>query len=407
MHQTDRLYDRNFLIAFLSQTCFVCANTLMAHYARWIEFLGGDLRQVGLVMGGGDAWTTTSALDGAVDQPDGGPRHVAAGLHGVCCSVGSQPLLERRGSDDLRGPIGPSPRHAIVFASGLTYVSQTSPDHRRTEAIGVFGIGGFLGMLLGPLMGDLFLADRERANFVALFLVAAAANVLPAMGVFLLRDSDRQGRGSSVRLKEFVRVVRRHWPGLILLVDFAFGVCMTAPFIFVASFIDHASLHLKHVSVIGLFFFCYAGLGIVVRLWSRRLPDRIGARRVLLVGMCFMSLGMLSFGWVTADRVWLIMVPAFLAGIGHSLMFHTMTSLTLENFPSEVRGTGSALALMMLDLGTIAGAPVLGLIGERYGYAALFATIGLLCLSVGVAYAASRIRLAAAKLAANVEPVDT
>ena len=408
MHQTDRLYDRNFLIAFLSQTCFVCANTLMAHYARWIEFLGGDLRQVGLVMGGSATlglllrpWMAQwiNRMGARVMWLLGYTVFAAASVANLFLSdVGVMIYVARSGL--LLGA-------AIVFASGLTYVSQTSPDHRRTEAIGVFGIGGFLGMLLGPLMGDLFLADRERANFVALFLVAAAANVLPAMGVFLLRDSDRQGRGSSVRLKEFVRVVRRHWPGLILLVDFAFGVCMTAPFIFVASFIDHASLHLKHVSVIGLFFFCYAGLGIVVRLWSRRLPDRIGARRVLLVGMCFMSLGMLSFGWVTADRVWLIMVPAFLAGIGHSLMFHTMTSLTLENFPSEVRGTGSALALMMLDLGTIAGAPALGLIGERYGYAALFATIGLLCLSVGVAYAASRIRLAAAKLAANVEPVDT
>ena len=43
---------------------------------------------------------------------------------------------------------------AIVFTSGLTYISQTAPDHRRTEAIGIFGIGGFLGMLLGPLLGE-------------------------------------------------------------------------------------------------------------------------------------------------------------------------------------------------------------------------------------------------------------
>jgi MFS family permease len=154
-------------------------------------------------------------------------------------------------------------------------------------------------------------------------------------------------------------------------------------------------LRIQNASVIGLFFLGYAGLGIVVRLWSRRLPDRIGSGRVLLVGMCFMSLGMLSFGWVTAERAWLIMVPALLAGIGHSLMFHTMTSLTLEKFPSEVRGTGSALALMMLDLGTIAGAPVLGLIGERYGYATLFGTIGTLCFATAIAYAASRLRIAA------------
>ncbi len=243
---------------------------------------------------------------------------------------------------------------AIVFASGLTYISQTTPEHRRTEAIGVFGVGGFLGMLVGPFMGDLFLFDRERANFAVLFIVAAAASLLPAIGLSFLRPTDSERTRSSVRLSDFLSVTWRHWPGIILLVDLAFGICMSGPFIFVASFIDKAALRIDGVSVIGLFFMCYAGLGIVVRLSSRRLPDRIGAKRVLFVGMLFMSVGMFCFGLVDARHSWMIIVPAVLAGTGHGLMFHTMTSLTLEPFPRNVRGTGSALALMMLDLGTIA-----------------------------------------------------
>ena len=51
--ESDRLYDRNFWLAFISQSCFVSANTLMAHYSRWIEYLGGSLSQVGLIMGAG------------------------------------------------------------------------------------------------------------------------------------------------------------------------------------------------------------------------------------------------------------------------------------------------------------------------------------------------------------------
>lgn len=50
---TSRLYDRNFAFAVASQTCFVIANTLMAHSARWIVFLGGSVRQVGFIMGVG------------------------------------------------------------------------------------------------------------------------------------------------------------------------------------------------------------------------------------------------------------------------------------------------------------------------------------------------------------------
>jgi MFS family permease len=178
---------------------------------------------------------------------------------------------------------------------------------------------------------------------------------------------------------------------MILLVDFTFGICMSGPFIFVASFIDQASLRIEGVSVIGLFFLCYAGLGIFARLSLRRLPDRVGARKVLLVGMLFMSLGMFSFALVDAQRSWMIVVPGLLTGMGHSLMFHTMTSLTLEPFPYKVRGTGSALALMMLDAGTIAGAPVLGWLGERNGFPHLFGAIGVFCLFSALAYATVRV----------------
>ena len=36
-----------------SQVCFVVANTILAHYARWIEHLGGNLTDVGYINGAG------------------------------------------------------------------------------------------------------------------------------------------------------------------------------------------------------------------------------------------------------------------------------------------------------------------------------------------------------------------
>jgi MFS family permease len=391
----DRLYDRNFLLAMASQTCFVIANTLMAHYARWIEFLGGDLRQVGSIMGLGAflGLLLRPWLAQWINRLGARTMWVVGYAVFAASSIANLMLIE----------IGPMiyilrsslfVGTAIVFTSGLTYISQTAPDHRRVEAIGIFGIGGFLGMLIGPFLGDLFLYQRQWNNFAMLFVVAALANILPAIGLFFLRPTDSEGTNSSLRLREFVKVARRHWPGMILLVDLTFGVCMSGPFIFVASFVDGASLRTGGVSVIGLFFLCYAGMGISVRLSSRRLPDRIGPRKVLLVGMLFMAAGMLCFALVSAQHSWMIVIPALLGGVGHGLMFHTMTSLTLEAFPKEVRGTGSALALMMLDAGTLIGAPVLGLIGECFGFAALFGSIGALCLVTAAAYGATSRRVA-------------
>lgn len=385
--QSARLYDRNFWLAFVSQTCFVCANTLMAHYARWIEFLGGNLRQVGMIMG-------ISVMLGLVLRPwmaqwinRLGARVMWAGGYALFSLASLTNLfLDGIGPEIYIVRSGLVMGAAIVFASGLTYISQTTPEERRTEAIGIFGIGGFLGMLLGPLLGDIFLSERLRENFSMLFIVAAAANLLPFLFLYFLRPTVNEGSKTSLKLSDFVSIVRQHWPGSILLVDFAFGVCMTAPFVFVASFIDREGLHLGGMSVLGVFFSCYAGLAIVVRFTSRRLPDRIGPGKVLLLGVAFMACGMFSFALVHADNSLLIVVPALLAGTGHSLMFHTMTSLTLEPFPVPVRGTGSALALMMLDFGTFLGSPVLGVIGDRFGFSVLFCSIGLFCLASGVVF---------------------
>lgn len=389
-----RLYDRNFVLALTSQTCFVIANTLMTHYARWVEFLGGNLRQVGWVMGIG-------AASGLIFRPWLAQLINRLGAK-QCWGIGYFVFAFSSIANLLIVDIGPAIYlaraanvlgAAIVFASGLTYISQIAPESRRTEAIGILGVGGFLGMLIGPFLGDYLLgdavdvADRSRASFLNLFVVAGVANAIPALLLLTLRPSAARGERKSLHLKDFFATTRKHWPGTILVVDFAFGVCMAGPFVFAASYIDDAPLELNGVSELGFFFWCYASVGIATRLTLRRLPDLVGPRPVLLVGTVIMALGMFAYCFVSSSTPWLLAVPAVITGIGHGLMFHTMTSLTIQPFPLEVRGTGSALALMMLDLGMFLGSPILGLIGDLYGYSALFCSIAVTTLAAAAIYA--------------------
>ena len=161
---------------------------------------------------------------------------------------------------------------------------------------------------------------------------------------------------------------------------------MTVPFAFLASYVDQLKLQIPGLSVVGLYFGCYAGWGLTVRVGLRRLPDRIGRRKVLIVGMLTMAAGMFCFAFVSAAHPWRLAIPALLCGTGHALIFHTMASLALESFPQEVRGSGSSLSLIMLDIGMIAGAPILGRIADGYGFDWMYASIGLVCLSVALIY---------------------
>jgi MFS family permease len=390
---SERLYTRQFVLIWLGNVCFVLANTMTAHYARWIGFLGGDVDQTGRIMGIG-------AIVSLVLRPwmgqwinRLGPRAVwgagllvfELGIVGNFFLTGLGPAIYL-----LRGLLAVGA--AFVFASSLAYISQSAPAHRRTEAIGILGAAGFMGMIFGPYLADSILAGdvRSQSQFFQLFTIAFAVILAPALSLLVIPKLERTRRGPAkgVRLVDFFRTAAAYWPGTIIAVVLAFGLCMTVPFVFLASFVDAIAPHTAFKGV-GVFFIGYAGWGLFLRVSTSHLPDRIGRRRVLLLGTLFMAAQMFAFLLVTPDNLWTLLIPALLGGTGHALMFHTMMSLMLESFPDEVRGTGSALSLMTLDAGMICGAPILGWIAKFHGYVPVFVTIATCCLVSAITYAAS------------------
>ena len=394
---SSTLYGRAFICAFLSQVGFVLSNTMMTHYARWIVFLGGDDSDVGWVMGGG-------AVFGLLARPWIGQWIDRSGARQMWLSgylifaIGtllnlwiSEPgaLLYLSRAINVLGS-------AFVFSSSLAYITQLAPIARRTEAIGVLGCAGFLGIIIGPFCGQLLLhGDRTRDDFAGLFLIAAAALVIPVFLLLLLPESGVPRPRQRVQLMEFVRCSCRNWPGAIGLVQCVFGLCMAVPFIFMTRFVDEiGSVHpgAFRETAVSWFFVCYAGWGLIVRLASRRLPDQLGRRKVLLAGSLAMACGMAIFSLEDAGDPWpALVLSALVCGTGHALMFHTGTALFLEPFPEEKRGVGAALSLMVMDTGMIAGAPLLGIIAEEAGYRYVFLTVsGACCLSLAV-YAVSSV----------------
>ena len=100
--KSNRLYDRNFALAISSQTCFVIANTLMAHYARWIDALGGNVRQVGWIMGAGAVLGLVLGLAGGLGLPGFAaqlkpwlPHLVALFLYLTALRIGARAALGR------------------------------------------------------------------------------------------------------------------------------------------------------------------------------------------------------------------------------------------------------------------------------------------------------------------------
>ena len=384
------LYTRRFLLAQIAQMLFVVASTLLGHYARWIEHLGGSPTTVGWIMGGG-------AVTGLLLRPWLGQWIAAVGCRRAWLFGAAIFGIGISGNFALADQYWPVlllrtlivVGSALVAVASLTFVMRHAAPERRSEAIGALGAGGFLGMLIGPLVGDLLLGDgqREHWQFHLLFGVAVAFGAVSTLLVWFLPDEPDETARGQVRLSAFVSTVKERWPGPIMLVNAAFGMGLAVPFAFLPSFIDERQITVSGISPIGFFFGAYAGLGLIARFTGARFQDRLGRERVLFAGIGCMGIGLLSFPFVTADRGWLLILPALVCGMGHALVFPAMTSLNLETFDDRTRGTGSTLSLMTSDLGYIVGTPFLGWLAAGVGYDAMHLATAAIVLSAGGVYA--------------------
>ncbi|MBT5885098.1 MAG: MFS transporter [Planctomycetaceae bacterium] len=377
-----KLYDRSFALAFICNLLFVPANTLLVHYAQWIDYLRKDEPNLALIDLG---YITSSGLIisflarpwlGQMVNRFGSKNMWMVGY--VFFLVG---FLSNLFITDVnaflyisRGIICLGV--ACVFTSSITYITVTTPADRRTEAIGVLGISGFFGFVIGPLLGDCILGTQPTAEDFRLFFWTGSGSILTSMAILLFMPATSGNRvKGTLSLRRFLTTVKKYWPGSIIYVNAAFGLCMTVPLHLLKKFILDKELTAPVFGTVGfitIFYIIYAGWGITIRLLVKSAPDRIGRRKVLLVGIVAMVVGYIGFCFITENRLWALIIPAFCCGTGHGLTYHCMTSLTLESFPAKHRGTGTALAMMAFDCSAVVGMPIIAWIIVVAGYNAMF-----------------------------------
>ena len=377
-----KLYDRSFALAFICNLLFVPANTLLVHYAQWIDYLRKDEPDLALIDLG---YITSSGLIisflarpwlGQMVNRFGSKNMWMVGY--VFFLVG---FLSNLFITDVnaflyisRGIICLGV--ACVFTSSITYITVTTPADRRTEAIGVLGISGFFGFVIGPLLGDCILGTQPTAEDFRLFFWTGSGSILTSMAILLFMPATSGNRvKGTLSLRRFLTTVKKYWPGSIIYVNAAFGLCMTVPLHLLKKFILDKELTAPVFGTVGfitIFYIIYAGWGITIRLLVKSAPDRIGRRKVLLVGIVAMVVGYIGFCFITENRLWALIIPAFCCGTGHGLTYHCMTSLTLESFPAKHRGTGTALAMMAFDCSAVVGMPIIAWIIVVAGYNAMF-----------------------------------
>ena len=246
-----------------------------------------------------------------------------------------------------------------------------SPEAIRGRSMGVFSVGGNLGMALG-------------AGFMMLLMTAAGGLhntiwfVLPGSitAVLLWRNLDNVSPASFRRAGEAKTTIRRaiNWNMLILLLTFIFfrstlhaGLSTYIPLYYV-NYLNGSPVHAGYMLSL------FLGGGVFGTFLGATLSDKLG-RKTIIAGSMVVVLPMVAALPFTSGLI----TMALLTCIGFVLISSFATTLVLaQEMMPGYEGMASGLTIgFTIGLGGL-GVTILGYIADLYGIPTIFSVLAVL-----------------------------
>jgi len=254
---------------------------------------------------------------------------------------------------------------ALCFTAAFTYMADIIPETRLNEGIGMFGVTGLTGMAVGPAIAEILI---QQEGFVPFFL---AASGMGAMGFLLhLRIPESHFEHSSLSSSSFFSVLLQTRTLKVALLAFLFGYALAASGGFVSPFAKE-----KNVAFISIYYLSYSGMAVLTRFVGGRLADRLGELRIIPYAMLLTGAGLLLLCFLGGETI--LVISGLLSGLGHGFLFPCLTAVAVRDEPIAIRGKVTGAFTGSMDGGAFFGSILLGYIGERAGFPALFLTAGL------------------------------
>ncbi|HSV06070.1 MAG TPA: MFS transporter [Candidatus Binatus sp.] len=379
MRDTRALYTPTFWLACAIHFTGGMSFGMFLLFPLFIDSLGGDEIRIGLVLGTGIAASVVlrPTVGALLDRL--GRRQVL--LWSGAINAATLPLFLLVGSTG-RTLFLLSAVHFIVggalFAAYFTYAADLVPPARRIEGIAIFGVAGMATNGLGPTLGEMLIA---RGGYPVFFLVAAGfASVSFGLTALIPRTPTRAreryvdavGVSASV-WRDMFRTALHGGVGRILVATALFGAGVGAAFYFIAPFTR--DLGVAHASP---FFAAYASTTIALRIFGRRLPDRLGPGRITVPAFGVFALGLAALCLLPLRGV--LVLAGIACGAGHGSLFPVLNALAVGRTPAHLQGTVVSLYTAALDLGETVGMPIGGAIAWAVGYRVMFACMALASL---------------------------
>jgi ACDE family multidrug resistance protein len=264
----------------------------------------------------------------------------------------------------------------MFFVSSLGLMIRISPDDARGRVAGMFSTAFLVGSVAGPLLGSLTAGLGLSAPFI---IYGVALLIAAAVVFFSLRNSPLGSPAADAEPSVKLRTALRQKAYRAALVsNFAtgwsvFGLRMALVPLFVAETLGHGP------GMVGLALATFAVGNVSAVIPSGYLSDRVGRRRLLIIGLSVAGVATAIVG--AASSVPLFMAGAYVAGAASGTFSSPQQAAVADIIGSKSRaGTALATFQMMSDLGSIVGSFSVGQLAQHLSYQWAFGVSGAILL---------------------------
>jgi MFS family permease len=252
---------------------------------------------------------------------------------------------------------------AFFFVAVIAAVSDLAPPERRGEAINIGSLAVYLGLAIGPFVGETILA---LGGFNVVWLVAAGmAGIATALTLLVpetapgaLRQratGERPPRTPLIHPAGFL-------PGFLIMTG-TWG--MAAYFAFLPLYTTQLG-----IGGAGPALALYALIVVTLRIVFAKLPDQIGASRLSAVALVGSALGLGVLGIVASPTGVYLGTAIFATGI--AFLFPALLALAVARVDENERGTVVGTTTAFVDLSFGLSPAILGLAVGAIGFGGIF-----------------------------------
>ena len=258
---------------------------------------------------------------------------------------------------------------AAFFVASLAALADLAPASRMGEAVSYNSLGLYLGLALGPPLGEVVV---ESLGFTAAWYGAAGLALVAATVVCAIGET-RVAMPAETAGKGLV-----HWPAVPPALGFFASV------VAMGGFLAFGSLQADEVglSSASLPLLVYGSVVVAGRVCFAKVPDRLPSLPLGAAALVAIAAGLLVMATWTAP-VGLLIGTSLLA-LGVTFSTPAFFSAVFATATPAERGAASGTASAFLDLGIGGGPVLLGVVADAAGIRGAFAVAAAVALAGSV-----------------------